>query len=77
MAIDSISKRASAINVACPWRSSLPIPDGAISQGDRQHAAEMYSGILAGSHVPAKLVVSEGSIRIGSGVSIGGSYGLW
>lgn len=53
MAIDSRNKRSSAINVASPWRSMLPLPDGTIDQADRQHAALHYSGILAGLIFPA------------------------
>lgn len=45
---DTALKRASAINVASPWRGALPLPDGAVGQGDRQTAAFMYSGISAG-----------------------------
>lgn len=46
MAIDTAAKRASALN-AFKRRRVLPIPDGTIGQGDRQHAAGFYSGILA------------------------------
>ncbi len=42
MAVDTLSKRVSALNM------SLPIPDGTISAGDRQHVLWTYSGILAG-----------------------------
>ena len=41
MPIDTLSKRVSAL------RQTLPIPDGTISQGDRQHVLWQYSGILA------------------------------
>jgi hypothetical protein len=41
MAIDTLSKRVSAL------RQTLPIPDGTMSQGDRQHVLWQYSGILA------------------------------
>jgi len=51
-AMDNASKRGSAINYTCPWRLSLPFPDGAITQPDRQHVPWMYSGILAGAPVP-------------------------
>ncbi len=49
MAVDTAAKRASAINVASPWRMVLPPPDGTISAGDRQAVALLYSGILAGA----------------------------
>lgn len=41
MAVDTLSKRVSALN------KSLPIPDGTLDAGDRQHIAWSYSGILA------------------------------
>ena len=52
MPADTPTKRYSAANVGCPWRSVLPLPDGTIDQGDRQVVGFMYSGILAGSEVP-------------------------
>lgn len=52
MAIDTANKRASAINVSSPWRSSLPFPDGVIAQLDRQHTAFMYAGIASGAAAP-------------------------
>lgn len=47
MAIDTASKRASALGVAFVPNLFI-IPDGAIGQGDRQTLCHMYSGILAG-----------------------------
>ena len=47
MALDTPNGRSSAINVSSPWRSRLPIPNGAISAQDRAHAAYQY--ILAAS----------------------------
>jgi len=47
MPVDSRNKRSSAIAIASPWRGQLALPDGAIGQADRQHAAFHYSGILA------------------------------
>ena len=44
------AKRASAINVGMGWLLlTLPIPDGTIAQGDRQHLLGEYSGIAAAS----------------------------
>ena len=52
------AKRASAINVGMGWLLlTLPIPDGTISQGDRQNLLGEYSGIAAAS---ATLVGLEG-----------------
>lgn len=45
MAIDTASKRVSAL------RMTLPLPDGTIDQGDRQHVTWNYAGILAGALV--------------------------
>lgn len=47
MAIDTATKRGSAININSPWRGLWPIPDSTIDQGDRQMVAYMYSGISA------------------------------
>lgn len=49
MAIDTQDKRASAINPSLPWRGYFPQPNSAIDQGDRQQAAALYRGILAGA----------------------------
>jgi len=56
MAIDTRNKRASAIDIESPWRDSLPLADGAIGQADRQHAAFLYSGILADAPVVAATI---------------------
>ena len=47
MAIDTRSKRASSAGVMLPFLLTPPTPDGTVDQGDRQHGAWMYSGILA------------------------------
>jgi len=39
----------SLLNLAMPWWSTLPLPDGTISQGDQQHMLGLYSGILVGT----------------------------
>lgn len=46
MAIDSASKRASALGFGF-IAITLVIPDGTLDQGDRQTIADQYSGILA------------------------------
>lgn len=48
MALDSRSKRASSIGIGLLFILAPPLPDGTLSQGDRQHIAVSYSGILAG-----------------------------
>lgn len=45
--LDSRSKRASSAQIVAPWMLTPVLPDGTISQGDRQHIAFSYSGILA------------------------------
>jgi hypothetical protein len=47
MALDTADKRASALHVGLPFRSTFPVADGALDQADRQHAAGWYRGILA------------------------------
>lgn len=47
MPVDTRSKRASALVALRPWVLAAVLPDSTLSQGDRQHAAFMYSGILA------------------------------
>ena len=52
MAIDSRSKRASSVALFGLLLAPV-LPDGTIGQGDRQHIAFMYSGILAEGGTPA------------------------
>ena len=47
--MDTRDKRASAIHVAMPWRGLLPLPDGALNEGDRQQSAFLYRGISTGT----------------------------
>ncbi len=49
--LDTREKRSSGIHIGLPWRGMVPLPDGDISQADRQHLAFLYSGILAGAPV--------------------------
>lgn len=62
LALDTALKRASAIHISSPWRGILPLPDGAVTQPDRQTVPFLYSGILAAG-AP---VVVEGPVS-GSG----------
>lgn len=45
--LDSRSKRASSIAIMLSFVAAPVLPDGTIDQGDRQHVAFSYSGILA------------------------------
>lgn len=49
--LDTRSKRASSVNLLSPFAADLVLPDASIDQGDRQHIALAYSGILAASSV--------------------------
>lgn len=45
--LDTRSKRASSVQIIASYILSVVLPDGTISQGDRQHIPWTYSGILA------------------------------
>ena len=45
--LDTRSKRASSVQLVSPSRLALVLPDATLDQGDRQHSAWAYSGILA------------------------------
>lgn len=60
MAVDTAAKRMSLVGYGMPFRLALPAPDGTLDQGDRQHLAGLYCGILAG----AAVVVVTPSIRL-------------
>lgn len=47
MAIDNLSKRQSSTSMTKPYFLAPPIPDGEISQEDRQHLAGVFSGELS------------------------------
>ncbi len=52
MAIDTAAKRSSCLDYEEVWSSGIPLPDGIISQADRQHLLWSYSGILAAASIP-------------------------
>jgi hypothetical protein len=64
MPVDTALKRSSAVGVLLPWRSSFPLPDGALGQADRQVIAGVYSGILAtggpAAEHPVEWLVQQG-----------------
>jgi hypothetical protein len=47
MPLDTRSKRASSVGIGLLFLLAPPLPDATIAQGDRQHIAISYSGILA------------------------------
>ena len=51
MALDSRSKRASSVGLGLLFVLAPPSPDGALAQGDRQHIAASYAGVLAAAPV--------------------------
>ena len=64
MAIDNPSKRESVISTLGPYVLATPIPDGEISQADRQHMAGIFSGELANAGGPVSEKLSRNrSIR--------------
>lgn len=54
--IDTKAKRASVIVFGGPARGTLPFPDGAIAQADRQQLNFLYTGILIATPPTAALV---------------------
>lgn len=50
--LDTRSKRASSAGIALAFILTPPLPDGTLTQGDRQHIAVSYSGILAAESNP-------------------------
>ena len=48
MAIDTANKRRSVLANTLPFLVVLPEDDGSMDQGDRQHVAFLYRGILVG-----------------------------
>ncbi len=50
--LDTRQKRASGVMPNLSFRSMLPVPDGALNQGDRQQTAFVYAGIAASPYVP-------------------------
>lgn len=49
--LDTPSKRISSVGLLVASTLALPLPDGTLSAGDRQHQAHSYSGILASAVV--------------------------
>lgn len=61
--LDIRSKRASSAGVLLRPLLMLPLPDGILDQGDRQHTAATYSGIIAAAAV---VVVGRGLTTLDS-----------
>lgn len=69
VALDTRNKRCSAMAVRLPFLIGLglPLADGTIAQGDRQHTVQMYSGILAGAAVEVLITDIKVSILLRRG----------
>lgn len=63
MAVDTRSKRASAIQTLIPYIVAPPAPDSTLDQGDRQHIALSYSGILSAAPVVATPILFAVPLR--------------
>lgn len=48
MAVDTRSKRASAVHIGSPWRGIWPKPDASMDATDRAQTVFLYSGFLTG-----------------------------
>lgn len=57
MAVDTRSKRASAVGLHLPFVAVPVLPDGTLAQGDRQHIAFSYSGIAAATDAALAFVL--------------------
>ena len=53
MAADSPTKRLAAMDLLCPWRRTLPLPDATVDAGDRAMLLYLYSGFGAAPPVTA------------------------
>lgn len=43
--IDTAAKRSSALDHEEVWQAGIPLPDGAVSHGDRRHLLHSYGGV--------------------------------
>lgn len=59
MAIDTVNRKLSVLNLGLVWHSSTPISPGAIGQDDQQQLLWGYPGILWGEEI-----VVEGDVVI-------------
>ena len=66
MALDTASRRASAIHVSLPFRGLLPLPDGTVGAQDRQQTAFMFAGIDAGEAAASAAVIARFARRKGN-----------
>lgn len=65
MSINTPAKRSSALDHEEVWASGMPLPDGAVGQGDRQHLIWTYSGSGV-SDIVFRVTLSPLGTRAGS-----------
>ena len=63
--LDTTSKRRSSVQVISPWLLAPVLPDGTVGQGDRQHVAWTYAGILAAGALAALVALTLNSRSAG------------
>lgn len=68
--LDTRSKRASSVQILVPALTAPVLPDGTLSQGDRQHIAWSYSGILAAAAVAGQPFYIRDSYSLPDTVSL-------
>lgn len=61
--LDTRSKRASSVSILLPFMVAPVFPDGTLDQGDRQHIALSYSGILAGGGPLLDVALSDAAVN--------------
>lgn len=64
--LDTRSKRASSVAILLPFLASPVLPDATLSQGDRQHIAFSYSGILASGGPPVSSADGRDHMTLGT-----------
>ncbi len=78
MPVATRNGRMALMSLCQPWQPALPVPDGTISQGDRQHFMWGYPDILwAAAAVPSVgYVTVSDAARYGLAVSDAARYGI-
>jgi len=59
VALDSRDKRSSAVHVASPWRTTLPLAAGSVNADDRAHVGG-YLARAADTLVTSRLMLEDG-----------------
>jgi hypothetical protein len=65
VALNTRNKRTAVMNLGCPWRGLLPIPDGTLDRGDRFQI--MFLASMGRSAVTSSMeivAVYDGTIRL-------------